>query len=517
MQASEHRYRTIVETTREGVWVMNPQGRTTFVNARMAELLDETPESMHGRQMHEFLSDPSRAYFKENEELARRESGLHTEVELRRTDDSLLWVQVSMSPILEDGQYRGQLALVTDISERRSAAAEHDRLQARLHQHERMESVGQLAGGIAHDFNNLLAVILTYASFASAQLDDHDVKADIEEIIRAAERAAALTRQLLVFSRREVARPEVVQLNEVVSETESMLRRTLGEHLVLGVNAQADLWPLKADRGQLEQILLNLVINARDAMQRGGRLTIETSNVHLEETFAEMSTTIKPGPYVRLAVTDTGHGMSPEVIARVYEPFFTTKPQGQGTGLGLATVYGIVQQSGGHIDVYSEEDVGTVFKVYFPVTLEHVRTEAEQAGSPSSIVGRGEKVLLVEDEEAVRRAVKRVLESAGYVVLDSGDPADGLTLFEDLGGQVDLLFTDVVMPGMSGSELAERMRASRPDLKVLYSSGYTDDTVMRHGIAEERMAFIEKPFSPDRLLRKVREVLDTQQPAPQPG
>jgi PAS domain S-box-containing protein len=508
LRASERRYRTIVETTREGVWLMDPDGRTTFVNGRMAEMLGETVSSMLGRSIARYLSPETRDYLNENLERARDESGLHGELELRRRDGGSVWVQASTSPIVDEGEYRGQLALVTDVSERRSADDERRQLVARLHQHERMESVGQLAGGIAHDFNNLLAVILTYANFATAELEGHPVKEDIEEIARAAERAAALTRQLLVFSRREVVQPEICDLNEVVAETESMLKRTLGEHLLLEVRCQGDLWPVRADRGQLEQVLLNLAINARDAMQRGGRLTIETSNVELDEAFSEARGNAKPGSYVRLAVTDTGEGMSPEVMEHVYEPFFTTKPKGQGTGLGLATVYGIVQQAGGSIDIYSEQGLGTVFKVYFPVAPDAGERRAESRSSDGDLEGNGEKVLMVEDEDAVRRVVKRVLDKAGYAVVEVADPTDGLALFQEVGGQVDLLLTDVVMPGMSGTELVERMRATHPDLKVLLSSGYTDDVVMRDRVAEDRLAFIEKPFSPERLLRKVREVLD---------
>ena len=503
LRSSERRYRTIVETTTEGVWMIAPDGHTVFANRRLAELLGESADALEGRPFWDFMTEETLEQVKEMRRESRR-GPLEGELELRAADGRRLWVHGNTAPIFEDGEYRGQLALVTDITTRRQADEERVRLEKRLRQHERMESVGQLAGGIAHDFNNLLAVILTYANFASDQLEGHPAKDDIDEIGRAAERAAALTRQLLVFSRRELAQPEVLDLNEVVEDTRSMLQRTLGEDVRLELRPARPLWALKADRGQLEQVIVNLAINARDSMLRGGTITVETANVHLDEAFGD----VEPGPYVRLAVTDTGAGMPPEVAARVFEPFFTTKPTGEGTGLGLSTVYGIVKQAGGRIDVYSEQGVGTVFKVYLPATLERARVEAQIEPDDQVRRGRGETILMVEDEEAVRKAVRRVLTSAGYVVLEAATPYAALATFGHLGGQVDLLLTDVVMPGMSGTELASRLRDKLPDLRVLFASGYTDDVVMRHGVEQERFAFIEKPFSPERLQRKVRDVLD---------
>lgn len=396
--------------------------------------------------------------------------------------------------------------LIADQLEAEQKDAE--RLEARLHQSERLESVGQLAGGIAHDFNNLLAVILNYASFVTEELgEEHPARSDVEEIRRAADRAAALTQQLLIFSRRERVRPEVLDLNEVVSDTEKLLRRTLGEHVELVTDLASDLEPIEADRGQLEQVLVNLAVNARDAMPDGGSLTVETSHVELAEELVTAGPAVPPGRYARITVTDTGTGMSREVAERVFEPFYTTKPKGSGTGLGLATVYGIVAQAGGHIDLYSEPGLGTVFKLYLPATESSVASPAESDFEPRR--GHGETILLVEDEPAVRELTRRILSRHGYAVLEAQGPLEALETFEGHEGEVDLLLTDVVMPQMSGSELAQRISASQPEVNVLYMSGYTDDFVARQGVADDGVRLLEKPFSSDQLLVAVEGVLES--------
>lgn len=372
---------------------------------------------------------------------------------------------------------------------------------------QRLEAVGRLAGGVAHDFNNLLSVILAYAGFALDQLHKSDpIRADIEEVHEAGQRAAAVTRQLLAFSRKQVLEPQVTNLNSIIEGIERMLRRLLGEDIDIHVHTASNLGNVMADPGQLEQVIMNLAVNARDAMPTGGKLTIETANIDLDEDYAEQHISVKPGPYVRLSVTDTGTGMSAQTRNRLFEPFFTTKEKGKGTGLGLSMVYGIVKQSGGNIWVYSERGQGTTFKIYLPrVDAWAVNTKPVQ---PTIAATGHETILIVEDEDAVRRAAERILAAAGYRVLTAANGGEALLLCERHEGQIHLLLTDVVMPRMSGRELAERLKELSPALKVLFTSGYTDNAIVHHGVLDPGMRFIGKPFSVAELTRKVREVLD---------
>jgi len=390
---------------------------------------------------------------------------------------------------------------------RRKMEQERGRLEEQLKLVQRLEAVGRLAGGVAHDFNNLLSVIISYAGFAADALRESDpVHADIVEIQNAGQRAAALTRQLLAFSRKQLLEPEVLSINKVVTGIEIMLRRLLGEDIDIEVHRADELGSVLADPGQIEQVIMNLAVNARDAMPQGGKLTIETINAELDEGYAEQHVAVKPGRFVMLSVTDTGSGMDAETRAHIFEPFFTTKEKGKGTGLGLSTVYGIVKQSGGNIWVYSEPGRGTTFKVYLP------RVDAPAADikrRPVSMMATGsETVLIVEDEEAVRRLADRILRSAGYKVLTAAGGGEALLLCEKHDGAIDLLLTDVVMPQMSGRELAERLAKTSPKLKVLYMSGYTDNAIVHHGVLDPGTRFIGKPFAAAELTRKVREVLD---------
>ena len=382
------------------------------------------------------------------------------------------------------------------------------RLEEQLHQSQKMEAIGQLAGGVAHDFNNLLTIVSGYSQLLLSQKDLSDpVREKIHEISQAGDRAASLTRQLLAFSRKQVLEPMVLDLNALVTGVEKMLRHTIGADIDLGTALDPSLARVTADPGQIEQIILNLAVNARDAMPHGGKLTIETANVELDESYTRTHATAKPGSYVMLAVSDTGCGMAPEVMNRVFEPFFTTKGPGKGTGLGLATVYGIVQQSGGHIGLYSELGRGTTFKVYLP------RTEAQVPSGESRQETRvlpagSETLLLVEDDAAVRTLSRGVLEMSGYTVLEANVGREALRICERHSGPIQMVITDVVMPEIGGRMLVEQISALRPGIKVLYVSGYTDDTVIRHGVLEEGTAFLQKPFTPVALANKVRDVLD---------
>jgi PAS domain S-box-containing protein len=427
------------------------------------------------------------------------------ETQRRRKDGSLVDVSTSVAVLhAHDGSVRGFAVVMADITERR-------RLETRLRQTEKMEAVGQLAGGVAHDFNNLLTVITSYSALLLGELPpDSPMRTDIQQIEGAAKRAAALTRQLLAFSRQQVLRPQRLTLNGVVSGVEKLLRRLVREDIAIVTALDPAAVLVEADPGQLEQVIINLVVNARDAMPGGGTLTIRTANVELDDSYVERHTEVAvvPGHYAMLSVSDTGTGMKRETQQHIFEPFFTTKGAGNGTGLGLSTVYGIVKQSGGYIWVYSEEGNGTVFKVYLPHAGEG--EEVARTGkrlTPTGLTGN-ESVLLVEDDNALRYVACRSLRTYGYHVLEAHNGREALELCERHEGPIDIVVTDLVMPEMSGSELASRIAAHRPGIRVLLMSGYAGDEVARRNIARSDSAFIEKPFTGDALAARVREVLE---------
>ncbi|MFZ5891575.1 MAG: response regulator [Myxococcota bacterium] len=427
------------------------------------------------------------------------------EIELSLQNDSGTRITVALraTPLIGvGGALLGGIALIRDVTQRRE-------LEQQLRHAQKMEGIGQLAGGVAHDFNNLLAVIKSYGELLLRDLKDDTTKTeDLEQLLHAANRGAALTRQLLTFSRRQVVQPRLLQLNEVVVSIEKMLRRIIGEDIDLVTSLAPDLDLVKADAGQIEQVLLNLAVNARDAMPDGGKLTVETANVHLASGYADSDSNVAEGDYVMVAVSDTGSGMSEEIRKHIFEPFFTTKEVGKGTGLGLSTVYGIVQQSGGHIWVYSELKQGTAFKIYFPRASGSIPARALSKQLPSRAkVDR--TILLVEDDDAVRRVASRILRESGYTVLETRHAGEARKICEERGSELALLLTDVVMPGVSGPKLAEELTALLPHLRVLYMSGFPGAAVVHSGALRPGANCIEKPFSPASLVDKIEEVLAT--------
>jgi PAS domain S-box-containing protein len=428
----------------------------------------------------------------------------HPGTSCQRKDGTVLELSYSISPIRDaGGTVTGGAAVARDVTERNRAEASRRSLEHRLHQSERLESVGQLAGGIAHDFNNLLAVILNYAAFIASETASPGVRADAEQIQAAAQRAARLTRQLLIFSRRDTVQPEALDLSTIVADIRDMLSRSIGPHIELTVRSAAGLPAIKADRGQVEQVLLNLAINARDAMPDGGNLTVQTSPAELDDAYASTHPDARPGRYVKLTVTDTGTGMNPDIAARIFEPFFTTKPTGQGTGLGLSTVYGIVTQAGGSMGVDSEEGTGTTFVLYFPAAS--TAAPAASGGAAPHTRGNGETILVVDDEPAVLAITSRILQQNGYATLDAATFEEALALAA--AHDFQLLLTDSVMPKMSGTTLAQHITRLRPGLAILYMSGASPAIPGPPGLPSDGTPCIQKPFSAQALLQAVHTAL----------
>lgn len=437
------------------------------------------------------------------ERLKQGERVLSFETKRRHKDGRELDVVITISSLLDaEGRMMGALKITRDITEKKQ-------LEEQLRQCQKMEAIGQLAGGVAHDFNNLLTIILGYSQVAIENLAArHPVREYLQMIQEAGDRATALTEQLLAFSRKSVLQCRIVDLNAVVSDCEKMLRRLVGEDVEIACFLMPSLWQVMADASQVEQMILNLAVNARDAMPEGGKLTLKTANVEVDDTYCMAHHDLKPGSYVLLTVSDNGCGMDRQTQLRIFEPFFTTKETGRGTGLGLAMVYGFIRQTGGHIAVSSVVGRGTTFRIFLPRTEE---ARASPKPGPSQVLLRGnETILVVEDDDGVRTLTRNVLHACGYNVFEAGVGEDAIRLAESRPEAIDLLLTDLVMPSMSGVKLAERLYAVQPAMKVIFMSGYTDDTIMRHGILNADCCVIEKPFTPHALSQKVREVLDEQ-------
>jgi PAS domain S-box-containing protein len=501
--------RDVIDADPHMVFAKDREGRFTLVNQATATMYGTTPAALVGKKdsdLNPMLKEVES--FQKDDRYVIDTGKSRTVPEERVTNaktGETRWFHTIKVPLLSaDGKTHHVLGVATDITERKL-------LEAQLRQAQKMEAVGRLAGGVAHDFNNLLTAIIGHTDMLieeeGAAMPRH-VREDISEIRKSAQRAASLTRQLLAFSRKQVLEPRIVDLNALVVNINALLNRLIGEHIELHTTQDPKLKMIEADPGQLEQVVMNLAVNARDAMPNGGKLVIETANVTLGADATRERPAMPAGRYVMLAISDNGIGMSPEVQSHLFEPFFTTKPAGEGTGLGLATVYGIIKQTGGYVWVYSEPGIGTTFKLYFPPVEAAISEPEPEPASPLPLPpSTAETILVVEDEDAVRCVTSRVLVKRGYEVLEASGGEQAIRIANEFEGRINLLLTDVVMPRMSGRELAAILVESRPDMKVMYVSGYTDDAIVRHGILEPGVIFLQKPFSPDTLARKVAETL----------
>jgi len=501
---SEERYRLVTENIADAVFLLGLDGRIALGNPRAETITGYPQAELVGRSLSSLLPEAGArdAQARLSDARTGADGPPFFETELIRKDGTRVLLEVHVTSVLKGGYPVARLGVARDITERRN-------LEDQLRQAQKMEGIGRLAAGVAHDFNNLLTAIGGHCYLVlNALTAENPIRGEIEIIQGAAERAVTLTHQLLAFSRKQILEPRVLDLNATVTGIEPLLRRMIREDIEIATALDPGAGRVKADAGQIEQVLLNLGVNAGDAMPQGGRLTLATGNVTLDEAYAQTHAEVEPGPYVMLSVSDTGHGMTTTVQAHIFEPFFTTKEVGKGTGLGLATVYGIAKQSGGHITVDSEAGHGTAFKLYLP-RVEEAPGTAEPEG-PVDITRRGsETVLLVEDDEPLRTLARAILSTKGYTVLDATSPSEALRLADAHPGPIHILLTDVVMPQMNGRQVADLLLAARPGLKVLFMSGYTDAAIVEHGVLEAGTHFLQKPFTPDGLSRKVREVLGT--------
>ena len=496
LREREERSRLLTEAAFDGV-VVTVDGVIQEANRGMVDILGYELNELLGTPVVDLI--PRELHGEVTRRIQEGQEGRY-ELEIQRKDGRKILLEATTRNLLVGGR-PGRISAVRDITALRS-------LERQLRQAQKMEAVGRLAGGVAHDFNNLLTAIFGYAELLAEELPPgHSGLEDLQEIRTAATRASALTRQLLAFSRQQVLQPVVLNLNDVVEGVGKMLHRLLGEDVELETHLARDAGNVKADAGQLEQVIINLAVNARDAMPTGGKLTIETANMDLDVGYAEQHQPVIPGPYVMLAVSDTGTGMDEIIKAKVFEPFFTTKEPGKGTGLGLATVYGIVKQSGGYVWLYSELGKGTTFKIYLP-RVDAPRDTPVVAPSPAGSVAGTETLLLAEDDPLLLPLARALLAKLGYRILDARDAAEALAVARAHEGHIHLLVSDVVMPGGGGFQLATQLQAERPTMRVLYMSGYTDEAVVRHGLLERGLNYLQKPFTPAVLARRIRDVLD---------
>jgi PAS domain S-box-containing protein len=514
LREREEFVRLLLNSTAEAIVGVDLAGQCTFCNPACLRLLGYTElKDLLGKNVHDLMHHSfadGRQYPRENCRILhamQAGEGVHVSDEVVwRRDGTSFPVEYWSYPMRRGTEIVGAVITFLDISERRN-------VEAQLRQAQKMDAIGQLAGGVAHDFNNLLMVISAYSELMLDALDDKNpLRRNAEEILTASRRAAELTKQLLAFSRKQLQALQQLDLNSVLAEIGRMLPHLIGEDIELVVSPGKNLSRIKADAGQMEQILMNLAANARDAMPEGGKLTIETTNVHIDDTYVQKQALMRPGDYVLLTVTDTGQGIPPEHVPHIFEPFYTTKPEGKGTGLGLATVYGIVKQTGGFIWLYTEAGLGTMFKIYLPCV---VQSEVRPDPQPPQIIALGgsETLLLVEDEPAVLHAEREFLTRNGYTVIGARNGVEALHAARDHQEKIHLLLTDVVMPNMGGPQLAEQLRLERPQMRVLFVSGYAESTILRRGVVDLRTSFLQKPFSLRTLAGKIREVLGTRSAA----
>ena len=499
MQAEEA-FQALVNGAPLGIFILQ-DGKFKMVNSGFVKSIGYSEEELVGRSSLALVAPEYREEVRQNAiKMLRGEDHPPYEFPTLTKSGKTIWVMEKVAAIVYQGQ-RAALGYFLDISERKS-------LESQFLQAQKMEAVGRLAGGVAHDFNNMLGVILGYSDIMQLDLHKEDpLTHNLAEIKKAAQRAAALTQQLLAFSRKQIIEPQVINLNTKIAGMEKMLTRLIGEDIDLAIVLDPSLEAVKADPGQIDQIIMNLAVNARDAMPQGGKLTLETANVYLDETYAQTHPYVIPGPYVMLAMSDNGQGMDAVTQTRIFEPFFTTKQDDKGSGLGLSTVYGIVKQNNGSIQVYSEVGQGTTFKIYLPQVQEAVSPIQPEKPRVERLHG-SETILVVEDEDLIRNLICRSLKVYGYNVLDARNGGEALLQCERYPRQIHLILTDVVMPQMSGRELVDRLKLLRPDLKVLYMSGYTADAVVHHGVIESKVFFLQKPFPVRTLVEKIRQILD---------
>jgi len=502
---SELRYRRLFDTAQDGILIVDfATSLITDVNPFLLELLSYEREEVVGKPLWDFGLFKDRELSKDAFHTLKEKNYVRYEDLPLETKDGRAIAVEFVSNVYGEGDRKVIQCNIHDITKRKHA----EQNAQQILQSRQLEAIGQLAGGVAHDFNNLLQIILGYGEMLvdSPNLNQAERRI-LAKMNEAGTSAKNLTHRLLAFSRRKILEPVFMDLNEAVTAANAMLAGLIGDDIALKMVLSPTLGTVKADPNQIEQVLMNLALNARDAMPKGGKITFETANVTIDETYAQQHLFIKPGRYVLLSVSDTGTGMDKAIQSRVFEPFFTTKPAGKGTGLGLSTVFGIVKQSGGAIGIYSEPGHGTTFKIHLPLCEEAV--EVEQQSKPIPLLGGNEVIFVVEDTDLLRELTRLLLEGAGYQVLDSGVPEEALRMARNYVGALPLLITDVVMPGMSGIELAEEFAKIRPETKILYTSGYADDAIARHGGLATGAAFLEKPFTRDALIRKVQKILDS--------
>jgi two-component system cell cycle sensor histidine kinase/response regulator CckA len=502
LSASEQRYRALFDNAKDAIAVLTPEGIVREMNCRWEEIVGAPREQLIGRHVREFAA---RGAGDENGAshplIVASTDAVSAPISIATADGRRLLMEFSHAAIEVAGETL-VLTIGRDVTEQRQLAEQ-------LRQSQKLEVIGQLAGGVAHDFNNILTAILGFCELLLMELEPNHVgRTDVFEIKSAGERAAGLTQQLLAFSRKQILQANVLDINSVIKGMEAMLRRLIAAHIDLVVSLQPEIGAIKIDPTQLEQIVVNLVVNAADAMPKGGKLTVETSNVRLDQHYRGRHLPVTPGDYVLLAVSDTGIGMDEATSRRMFEPFFTTKELGKGTGLGLATVYGIVKQSGGDIWVYSEPGHGSAFKIYLPAVTARLSVATRIATAPETAPRGSETILVVEDDEAVRRLARLILERIGYRVVEAENPREAVRVADRFGERIDLLLSDLIMPESDGAPLIDRLTKIHPDLRVLYISGYADEAVVRHGVIVEGTPFLQKPFTPLGLSGKVREVLD---------